>query len=119
MALSLNYRAIQPYCAATCGWAAGSRFLGTAASRERRWRHCQPVEVEFLQRADDLSAVHGGFLLEFLGSLRAGRRAVSGYTARPDYGRGDVAEVLERAARQPQHRRADRGRSRLGRDGDD
>ena len=48
---------------------AGSRFLGTAASRERRQRRGQYVEVEFLQRAHDLSEVHGGFLLEFFRGL--------------------------------------------------
>ena len=57
--------------------------------------------------------------LELHGSLQARRREVSGGPARPDHCRGAAAEGLGLPAGQPQHRGADRRRSRLGRSGDD
>src|ERR1700719_5199398 len=89
-------------------------LLGTAADRIHK-----DVVGARLQRADDLSEIRDGILLELFGSLRTGRCALPRDSARPHYGRGAVAEVLDRAARQPQYRGTSRERSRLGRHGDD
>ncbi len=114
MALSLNCRAISPYCAIDAGLVGGVGFLGTAAEHR-----CEHAGSQPLQRSHDLPALYGGFVLELFGSLRTRRRPVSGDPARPDHGGGAAAEVLERAVGQPQHRGTCRRRPRLGRHGDD
>ncbi len=75
--------------------------------------------AERLQRPDDLSALSRGVLLEFRGRMRDHGGALSRGAPRPDHRGRAAAASLDRPPRQPQHRGADRRRSRLGRPRDD
>src|SRR5215472_10868888 len=109
--LSLNTAILRALCrAARGGWGP----LGTAAQRHRNF-----AGGDRLQCAHDLSALHGGFVLEFFRSLRACRRTLSGHSAWPDYGGGPAAKIVERPAGQSQYRGAGGKRSGLGQYGDD
>src|SRR3979411_2231687 len=57
-----------------------------------------------LPRPNDLSEVHSELVLELYGSLRTGRREVSGGATRPDHGRRHAAEALGHPSRQPEPR---------------
>ena len=64
----------------------GVGFFGTAAEY-----HCEHFDREPVQRADDLSALYGGFLLEFLGSLQAPQCALPDRSAGADNSRRHAA----------------------------
>src|ERR1700747_3832616 len=82
--LSANTAILRALCHAARGWGR----LGTAAQR-----YCDFAGDDRLQCAHDLSALYDGFLLEFFRGLRARRRALSGDSARPDHGRGAMAQL--------------------------
>src|ERR1700730_665994 len=50
-------------------------------------------------RANGISEVHSGLVLELYGSLRTGRREVSGGATRPNHGRRHAAEALGHPSR--------------------
>src|ERR1700730_3243277 len=100
-----------------CNWLpmvrfASSFFAGVPAKARKltAWAHrvCDTLPPTSGESHDDplpcpngLSEVRSELVLELYGSLRTGRREVSGRATRPDHGRRHAAEALGHPSRQP------------------
>jgi hypothetical protein len=97
-----------------CEWIGVGAALSDSAGR--RGMH---AEAGALQRADDLSALQRGIVLELFHHRRTPGRTLSDHSSGPAHPRCNVAARMDGPAHQSKYRDPERCRSRLGRLGHD